>query len=346
MKTQWYTKRWLTVTVHVLVWSFLFLFPLLLQSSVKAPKKEGDHLINTNNFFYLQLVNNFFRLALFYANAYFFLPKFLFRRRYIAFILCMLVSYLILLGVDRISFELFIGREYNIVNALIFTAFPFFFFVLISSSFRLIRDRMRDESQRQEKETENLKTELSLLHSQVSPHFLFNVLNNMVAMARKKSDQLEPSLMKLSSLLRYMLYETHHRVPLQKEVEYLQSYIDLQQLRYGKKLTMNVSMDSIDASYDIEPMLLIPFVENAFKHGTGAFEDPVIDVKLSAENNRMHFYVRNKYNPTSTEIKDSASGIGLQNVQRRLQLIYGDNSKLSIDKENGWFIVSLQLNLL
>ena len=104
---------------------------------------------------------------------------------------------------------------------------------------------------------------------------MFNVLNNMVALARKQSDQLEPSLIKLSSLMRYMLYETdEEKVSLEKETKYLQSYIDLQQQRFGKKVIINVTMYQADKMYDIEPMLLIPFVENAFKHGTGLIKCP------------------------------------------------------------------------
>ena len=101
-------------------------------------------------------------------------------------------------------------------------------------------ERQRTIKLTRQKETENLKTELLFLRSQVSPHFMFNVLNNMVALARKKSDLLEPSLIKLSALMRYMLYETdEQKVPLEKEVEYIQSYIDLQKQRFGKNLTVN-----------------------------------------------------------------------------------------------------------
>ena len=108
----------------------------------------------------------------------------------------------------------------------------------------------------------------------------------MVALARKQSDQLEPSLIKLSSLMRYMLYETdEEKVSLEKETEYLQSYIDLQQQRFGKKVVINVSMKPADKPYFIEPMLLIPFVENAFKHGTGMIDNAQIDIELSAEKN-------------------------------------------------------------
>jgi LytS/YehU family sensor histidine kinase len=197
-----------------------------------------------------------------------------------------------------------------------------------------------------ERLNENLKTELALLRSQVSPHFMFNVLNNMVALARKQSDLLEPSLIKLSSLMRYMLYETgEQKVSLEKETEYLQSYIDLQQQRFGKKVIVNVTVTPADKQYDIEPMLLIPFVENAFKHGTGMIEHAQIDINLQAMNNILHFTVKNKYAPSSSEIKDTASGIGLANVQRRLELLYSHNHELTINKDNDTFSIALQIHL-
>ena len=219
------------------------------------------------------------------------------------------------------------------------------FAVAASTAFQMIRDKMKSDQLIKEKENEKIKTELSFLRSQVSPHFMFNVLNNMVALARKKSDVLEPSLIKLSSLMRYMLYEAdEEKVPLEKETEYLQSYIDLQEQRFGKNVTLNFSSQTPDDNYYIEPMLLIPFVENAFKHGTGLIEDAIITIDLRAKNKMLQFSVRNKYNPESLEIKDKTSGIGMANVKRRLNLLYGGNHSLLITKNNGWFMVSLQLN--
>jgi LytS/YehU family sensor histidine kinase len=215
-----------------------------------------------------------------------------------------------------------------------------------STAYQMIRDRMKTERIAKDKENEHLKTELAFLRSQVSPHFMFNVLNNMVALARKKSDLLEPSLIKLSSLLRYMLYETdEEKVLLEKEIEYLQSYIDLQIQRFGSKVKVNVSLKDFDSSYFIEPMLLIPFVENAFKHGTGLIQNAEIGIELKARNNLLEFIVGNQFDSTVQEIKDKTSGIGLQNVKRRLNLLYENRHTLSISNTDNKYIVSLQLNL-
>lgn len=295
---------------------------------------------------YLHLVNNLLRVLLFYANAYLFIPTLVYRNRFPRYLLVLLLCLSVMLVWDRIFFQLFIeGMEHKVWNFFVFN-FPFFVFLVIASTaFRMIRDRIVEEQRAKERETENLKTELSFLRSQVSPHFMFNVLNNMVALARKKSDLLEPSLIKLSSLLRYMLYETDEdKVPLEKEIEYLQSYIDLQQQRFGKNIIINSTIQRA-TGYQIEPMLLIPFVENAFKHGTGFIENASIDIQLAVTNGVLNFSVKNRYNDTVMEVKDKTSGIGLNNVKRRLNLLYHRDHTLNISRNDGWYLVQLQLNL-
>ncbi|RZM18338.1 MAG: GHKL domain-containing protein [Pedobacter sp.] len=239
-----------------------------------------------------------------------------------------------------------VNPYFNFRQHLFFMSFIFLFFVAISVAYAAIRAKIIADNLEKEKENQNLKTELSLLRMQVSPHFMFNVLNNMVSLARKQSDLLEPSLIKLSSLMRYMLYETgEQKVSLEKETDYLQSYIDLQQQRFGKKLELSIDAGLPDKPYDIEPMLLIPFVENAFKHGTGMIEHPFIHVALSANNGLLNFSVSNKYHASSSEIKDKDSGIGLANVQRRLELLYPQSHTLTINANDGIFTVNLQINL-
>jgi LytS/YehU family sensor histidine kinase len=226
-----------------------------------------------------------------------------------------------------------------------FSVFPFLFIWAMSTVYWFVTDKIRTEQFIKEKENENLKTELSFLRSQVSPHFLFNILNNMVAMARLKSEQLEPSLIRLSGLMRYMLYESDDAsVTLLRETEYVNSYIELQKIRYASSRFIRVDMDPGD-NQRIEPMLLIPFIENAFKHGTGSIPDPEIDISLKISDGLIDFRVKNKYDPENQEIKDLTSGIGLPNVERRLNLLYNQKHILSINKENGWFTVSLQIKL-
>lgn len=345
MGNQWYTKKWVATSLHVLFWILFFVSPYLLRPVMNDDTPAGlprrDY-----GFYYLYFLNNFLRLLLFYGNAYLFIPRLIYKRKIGQYLLMMLLALGTMLVWDRFFFNLLIeGREHRIWNFFVFNLFPFFFIIISSTAYRMIRDRIEENQRNNNKETENLKTELLFLRSQVSPHFMFNVLNNMVALARKGSDQLEPSLIKLSSLIRYMLYETKDKVSLYKEIEYLQSYIDLQQQRFGKKVMINVCMNNIDAYYEIEPMLLIPFVENAFKHGTGLVENAEINIELNATKKILTFLVRNRFNPDSMDTKDADSGIGLPNVQRRLNLLYGHNHSLLINEYDNWFTVSLQLNL-
>lgn len=346
MSVQWYTKKWVVISLHVLFWALFFSFPFLLRPVFDS---DGPRLNRSNfkGFVYLSFFNTILRVFLFYANAYLFIPRLLYRKKYVQYVASLVGFLLVMLLWDRFFFNLLIEEgRHRVWNFFVFNLPFFIFLVIASTAYRMIRDRMEEAQRNRERETETLRTELSFLRSQISPHFMFNVLNNMVALARKKSDVLEPSLIKLSQLLRYMLYETDEdKVLLEKEVSYLQSYIDLQKQRFGKNITIHTHFEQVGNGHTIEPMLLIPFVENAFKHGTGMIQDAEIDVCLKVENGVLHFSVRNKYNKTANEIKDKTSGIGLSNVKRRLNLLYHQTHSLQIDKGDGWFSVSLQINL-
>ncbi len=348
MKSSWYQRKWLIVLVHVAAWALLFSLPYLLSSpdNGKHPDTTKElHNDAARNYF--SLIMNITWVAFFYFNAFILIPQFIFKKRYWQFALMQLASISWLLIQVSILYKLFFPASPMFsTKGLLFNILIYLFIFGLSTAYKLISEKVNSDKLAAEKMNENLKTELSLLRSQASPHFMFNVLNNMVALARKQSDQLEPSLIKLSSLMRYMLYEAdEERVSLEKEIEYLQSYIDLQQQRFGKKVQVTVDLHPADKAYTLEPMLLIPFVENAFKHGTGMIEDAQIDIELKAEKNILQFTVRNKFNPASVEIKDKTSGIGLTNVKRRLNLLYGKNHSLLITTNDNRFVVSLQIFL-
>lgn len=333
------------IALHISFWLLLFSLPYLLVSySSNKPPHEHDH--EPGYLFYS--LKCIYWVAFFYINAEVIIPKFFYKRNYTRYLLALFL----MISANLLLFEMpyFLLtktlRFFSLKSFVLFNTFPLLFMLACSTAYRMFLDRLESDKYASEKETEHLKTELSFLRSQISPHFMFNVLNGMVALARKKSDLLEPSLIKLSSILRYMLYENdEEKVSLEKELEYLQSYIDLQKQRFGKSICVNTSIETIDDNYYIEPMLLIPFVENAFKHGTGIVRDAQIDILLSATNGLLHFCVKNRYEESSVEIKDKTSGIGLNNVYRRLNLLYKNRYTLSVKPEDGCFTVSLQLNL-
>ena len=349
MKIPWHAKKWITILLHSTAWILLFSLPYLLRPPYVPNEPGRVEYQNSTLIFIVTPIINLMLIIFFYINALSLIPTFFYKRKYFfytsailfSFFLYTLFSWLLRTAKFVHNTEQMLFRKH-----LFFCTFVFLFILACSIAYKTIRDKIIADNLANEKENENLKTELSLLRSQVSPHFMFNVLNNMVALARKKSDLLEPSLIKLSSLMRYMLYETdEEKVSLEKEMDYLQSYIDLQQQRFSKKVIINANLNLPDKFYDIQPMLLIPFVENAFKHGTGMIENAEININLKAEENILYFTASNKFNGTSVEIKDKSSGIGLVNVQRRLNLLYPLHHSLLISKNEGVFLVTLQINL-
>jgi two-component system, LytTR family, sensor kinase len=338
MSTRWYRSKIAIVFFHILAWLVLFSLPLLFHREPDQSRLNWKSIFNIRS-----LLFDACCIVFFYLNLLVIIPRFLNRKKiglYISIIILLFLVFMV--GINIFPKE---GQMRGFHREYFFSIFPFSFIWAMSTVYWFITDKIKTEQLMKERENENLKTELSFLRSQVSPHFLFNVLNNMVAMARLKSNMLEPSLIRLSGLMRYMLYESDEAsVTLLRETEYVNSYIELQKIRYATSLVIRVDMDPGDNQL-IEPMLLIPFIENAFKHGTGIIENPEIDISLRISDGLIDFRVRNKFDPKNEEIKDRTSGIGLPNVIRRLNLLYNQKHILSINKENGWFTVALQIKL-
>lgn len=345
MKTGWLNNRWVVILFHITAWIIIFLLPFLLN---RYPVNETHRPPNDNGFQYVNNLTGLLWVILFYLNAYFLIPALFYKKKYWVFFILLIGIFIVFLVVHIYLFKFFItNREFILSRSIGFNLPPFMLTVAVSTAYRMIIDKNKTDKLLQKTQEEKLKSELSFLRSQVSPHFMFNVLNNILALARLKSDQLEPTIFKLSTLMRYMLYETdEERVSLQKEIDYLNSYIDLQKQRIGGKVRLDVNIPVAQSHHEIAPMLLIPFIENAFKHGTGHIKNAQIEISLVVEKNMLNFTVRNRYDIAETnDTKDNTSGIGLINVVRRLNLLYKDKHNLLITKEDDWFIVSLQLNL-
>jgi sensor histidine kinase YesM len=346
MKPGWYKSRVLRVLTHIAVWAVALSLPYLLDSHHGLGHRKDKEALE-RSFFYLNLLTNILWTGPFYLNAYLFLPKLFYRRHYLPYAACLLASFAAVLLVHMVLFELLITEfPFSFFGAIGFLLPTFILSIAISTTMRVVSDKLEQDRLSHQRQEENLKTELSFLRSQINPHFIFNILNNLVALEQMKSPELGPTILKLSGLMQYMLYDTdEERVSLSREVEYLQSYIDLQRQRFGQKVPITVSLEAPAVDYEIEPMLLIPFVENAFKHGVGMIENPGIEIMLRVRDGVLFFAVRNRYNPHSSEEKDKGSGIGLGNVRRRLKLLYASQHRLLVSHGEGWFLVSLELNL-
>jgi two-component system, LytTR family, sensor kinase len=183
--------------------------------------------------------------------------------------------------------------------------------------------------------------ELALLKSQVNPHFLFNTLNNIYALVYHKSDEAPEAVVKFSSIMRYVLFDANaEKVDLDKEIEYLESYIELQKLRIKHPEFVDLKMEGNTSGLTIAPMLLIPFVENAFKHGSKN-HSPGIYIHLRIEDRHIRFEVSNYIRKEGQLSEKQFSGIGLSNIQRRLDLIYPGKNKLEIKQEENQFKINL-----
>ena len=349
MKFPFTKQTLLSIGLHCGAWLIIFSLPYLLRLIyLDDPLNNPEH----RGFFYLGLYTGGLWAITFYLNAFYFLPKMVRRKHWVAFIFSVVLLYIVILNIHGVFFRhLLPQKPFNIGISALFNAPAYLLSLAASAIYYLVNQNIRERRIAGEKQEETLKTELAFLRSQISPHFIFNVLNNIVALARLKSEKLEPTVLKLSSLMQYMLYETtDETVLLRKEIEYLESYIELQQQRFGDKVKVNLHVNAKDDFYEIEPMLLIPFVENAFKHGVGLIEQPEINISLEVKNGQLTFFVQNKFNAGITETKDKASGIGLNNVERRLDLLYQNEHTLSVKtitneaKEN-IFEVLLQIHL-
>ena len=194
-------------------------------------------------------------------------------------------------------------------------------------------------------ETERLKrkAQLNLLKSQVNPHFLFNSLNTIYSLAHQKSDKTEDAILKLSSLMRYMIYETDvSKIELEKEIEYLNNFIELQTLRLSKNVKIKFCIEGTLIGKKIEPMLLISFVENAFKHGISYSKPSEIRIDMSVTSMELLFRVENTAHKQTNSSKED-SGFGLRNITERLRMLYPDRHQLSIHETADRHIVELKL---
>lgn len=216
--------------------------------------------------------------------------------------------------------------------------------LLIGSFYKLSLLWFDSEREKERLQKEKLNAELKFLKSQVNPHFLFNSLNSLYVLAHKKSEKTEESVLKLSQIMRYMLYDTNvESVSLNKEIEYLHNYIDLQRLRLPKFLEISFLVEGVTDNLRIEPMLLIPFVENAFKHGISYSENCKIFILIKIESDFLILETENKIFQQKTA--NNYGGLGLANVKERLNMLYNNRHELTILKDETTFKVKLQLQL-
>ncbi len=283
-------------------------------------------------------------LGVFYLNMYLLVPYVFKRKGWLPYLGAFIIIFILSLIVLRfiLAGTMFVVGRPPVPPLIIFLLLLIF---SLSTSIGISNIRKKEAQLKKDLEYEASRSELALLRSQISPHFLFNILNTFSSLARQKSEQLESVIINVSQLMRYMLYNrADKKNSLQLELEYLESFIQLQQLRFGEELPITKTINVDDIGVEIEPMILIPFIENAFKYGMNSIANPEIKIDLSVQSGLLQFLVKNRFNIEFKQSDDS-SGIGLENVKKRLLLLYPNRHQLKIQNEEDWFIVDLKIEL-
>ena len=274
-------------------------------------------------------------LGLFYLNSVFNIKRFLLAKRFAKYFILLFVSTAVVISIE--TFLVYLEHLNDNADEEIFSLklaildnFFFSLFVLgLSFSYSFLIIWMKSEKLKK-------GSELKLLKSQMNPHFLFNSLNTLYALVSENEvEKAEDAILKLSDILRYSVYQVNDaKVSLVDEINYIKNYISLQELRLAGKVAITFNCEVEKSNVFIEPMLLIPFVENAFKHGVSYTKESKISVALSVKGGELTFTVINTINETPKKM-DKFSGVGIKNVVDRLKLLYPGHHKLEIDRKNG-----------
>ena len=334
-------RSWIIV-IHSLFWLMLLMVLVLVFNAIlgNIVVAIGASLINTLGF-----------SILVYGNLLLLLPKYFSQNRYWLYGFGVLVL-LVLTSLLRFSLGYGLSKSMNWEVVETFTPSYFgsmvisgLFFLLISIPLYLINNWFKKQELEQELKTHQLEAELRFLKAQVNPHFLFNALNNIYSLSFIESKKTPEMILKLSDMMSYMLYDCNQeKVSLAKEIEYLRNYIDLQQLKKDGEFNIELEVKGTTENVMIYPMLFIPFFENAFKHGN--LEDTKngwFKSKFIIQNGNLQFHISNSIGniPNSYE----KGGIGLENIQERLTLLYPEKSNFEIKHSNDVFSVDLKIDL-
>jgi Putative regulator of cell autolysis len=251
----------------------------------------------------------------------------------VCFMVCLFISYVvtIALSLDPVRLSLFFRN--NILIYVLNTIFAMVFY--------FIRYTRQKELEQKELELQNRTSELSFLRSQVNPHFLFNNLNTIYSLVYHKSEQALPAIAGLSELLRYMLYDSSEKIELEQEISYIEKYISLQQLRFENPVAVNMKVTGNVKEMKVPPLLLIPFIENAFKHGDVSESKEWLWIDINMAGAELIFSC---INTKASKNKDFTGGIGIGNVTKRLELLFKGRYKLDIRDNKHQFTVKLELN--
>jgi two-component system, LytTR family, sensor kinase len=338
------------VLYHVAGWILLYLLPALaLQTEVKLPTDFGHYM-----FWFIVII-------CFYINYIWLIPLFLSKRKFLHYFLFTFLMLVFTYSANEL-YDMRVNKKDTVLKYSAgninrqhqkkspryrgYNSVLFCFAILgLGTSIRVTQNWYENEKQKKEMENQKLGAELSLLKSQINPHFFFNTLNSIYSLAIIKSDKTPEAIIKLSGIMRYIIYNTERKlVPLSKEVEYIANYIELQQLRLPVQIKV-VFITDLQKESVIEPLLILPFVENAFKHATDTEKGGTILVSVTQVNNQLKLHVENPLSDNGSDDNSDTTGTWMSNTLRRLQLLYDKNFSLTTGPVNNQYVIDLILKL-
>jgi two-component system, LytTR family, sensor kinase len=300
----------------------------------------------------VEVINIFFFGVIVYFNLLFLIPRYLNDKSFLLYCFFLVFSILVLTPIKILILYFLLTDFPESQNSLIVNFHLIFLltFIIAGSStiLKIISDWVRYQRDRRELQTQTMQSELKFLKSQINPHFLFNTLNNLYALTLKKSDKAPEIVIKLSEMMRYMLYECNEkRVLLSKEVSYIRNYLDLEKLRQAKNFEITFEVKGHITDQKIAPLMFIPFLENSFKHGlNNQISQGFVSIKMDVKEQSVDFFIENSKAEKLPAIEHRLSGgIGLVNVHRRLNLLYPDHYYLDIKDNPNTYVVNLKLDL-
>jgi sensor histidine kinase YesM len=351
MKNQLFTSKATTV-IHAMAWTIAVVLPLYISPFYINLPSEVFLKFAT-----LKIITDAGIAVFFYYNYFRLTPQWIASKNTFKFIVIGILAYVLMFAFEITFFKLLIEKSlilsYKGAYIRGFLPMPkvfglLFYYVaaFVISTAMALNNHQKAQAERQKQiEFEKLSAELEVLKLQVSPHFLFNTLNNIRSLVRKKSDKTEAVVIKLSNILRYMLYQSKaDKVPLKKEIEHLSDYIELQKLRMSHPESVKFEIEGRIENVMIEPLLFIPFVENAFKFGLHATTNAEIIFSIKIIGHTLLFESQNQCFETEFEEEEN-SGIGLENVKKRLQLHYPNRHEMTIIEQGDIYSVKIKIEL-
>lgn len=322
--------------IQIIAWLVFIIFPAFIYSTIQPEIGIGILNPTLKGIFILHTL----LMAFYYFNYYYLIPKFYFTKKtsfYFAVLAASLLIMLFIMETDE-AFSPFyqVSIQHGHFLFVFSIVIRFIMIVLLSLG-------IASYNRLKQTEEEKLKAELSYLKAQINPHFLFNTLNSIYALTVQKSDAAPESVTKLSAIMRYSISDAAQDfVALEKELNYINAYIELEKLRLTVKVKLNYSVTGNPAGKQISPLIFVPFIENAFKHGVSTKENSEINIHINIDARTLNLSVKNTKAKNNSENK---LGLGLENTKKRLRLSYPGKHKLEILNDEKYFSVNLNLTL-